>query len=253
MKKAKPSIPVSLILRIFGITLIAVFLSSILWVAFYSKFDVEHTPQMAFYKFGHHDDSLNYKVEHCWIPIDSMSRNVIIAVLAGEDNNFYVHDGFSPINEDDSLIRRIPKEHETITQKAAHSVFLTKGDSKVKDLLEPYFTILEEYLWGKDRILEIYLNTSLVGNGIFGVEAASQIYFNKPAGDLTKYEAAYIAALMEHNKTIDIEHPDEELLARQKDILLKMAFMIHVKLGKKPVDESGLPESKPIYRRAWRG
>jgi monofunctional biosynthetic peptidoglycan transglycosylase len=244
---------VSFALRLLGIALIAVFMGSLAWVGGYGYFDVGHTPQMLSYRFGYRGDSLRYQVEYQWMPIDSMSNNIIVAVLAGEDGNFYVHNGFSPINEEDSITIFIPKEHETITQKTAHAVFLTAGDSWAKNLLEPYFTILEEYFWGKDRILEIYLNTALVGDGIFGVEAASQIYFNKPAGDLTKSEAAYIAALMEHKDVVDIIHPDDELLARQKNILLKMAFMTRMKLGKKPVDESNLLPSKPIYRRNWRG
>jgi monofunctional biosynthetic peptidoglycan transglycosylase len=208
---------------------------------------------MLFYKFGHKGDSLRYQVEYQWMPVDSMSNNIIVAVLAGEDGNFYVHNGFSPINEEDSVTTFIPGEHETITQKTAHAVFLTAGDSWAKNLLEPYFTILEEYFWGKDRILEIYLNTALIGDGIFGVEAASQIYFNKPSSDLTGNEAAYIAAIIEYNGVVDITHPNDKLSIRQKDILLKMAFMTRIKLGKKPIDESDLPSPKPIYKRNRRG
>jgi len=253
MKGVLKRIPWGGIFRTIGVLCVAILLLSILWVAYYSKFGVSKTPQMLVYKFDAKSDSLNFKVEHQWVPIDSISRNAIIAVLAAEDRNFYIHDGFPLIGENDTLISVIPQRHETITQKTAHTVFLTKGDSKMKDILEPYFTLLEEYLWGKDRILEVYINTVLAGNGIFGVEAASRIYFNKSAGDLTQHEAALFAALLERPETVDIEHPGEELLNKQKEILLKMGLMMHIKLGKTPVDEKELLPAKPIYKRNWRG
>jgi len=251
--KSKIKISIGLIFRILGIMLIASLVLSIVMVAYYSRFDVTKTPQMALYKFDNKETEQNFKVENEWTPLDSISRNMIVAVLAAQDQNFYVHDGFAPISEYDTLVSIIPKEHETITQKAAHTTFLTSGDSWAKKILEPYFTVLEEYLWGKDRILEVYLNTVLFGNGIFGVEAASQIYFGKTAGDLTINEAALLATLLESPETIDIEHPNDEILARQKSILLGMGLMMHIKIGKKPIDEKEPIQAKPIYRRQWRG
>ena len=246
-------IPWAGIFRTLGILCVITLLLSILWVAYYSRFEVKKTLQMSYYKFDAKGDSLKFNVEHEWVPIDSISQNMIIAVLAAEDKNFYIHDGFPLINGEDSVVTIIPQQHETITQKAAHTVFLTKGDSWAKDILEPYFTLLEEYLWGKNRILEVYLNTVLTGNGIFGVEAASRIYFNKPVGDLTQHEAAFIAALLEKPETVNVENPGEEILSRQKEILLAMGFMMHIKIGKKPVDEKELLPAKPIYKRNWRG
>lgn len=251
MKKIR--FPWAVIFRTFGIVVLVTLLLSISWVAYYSRFEVNTTPQMIFYRFDAQSDSLQFEVEHQWVSIDSMSRNMIIAVLAAEDKNFYIHEGFSPVNPNDSIVSIIPKEHETITQKAAHAVFMTRGDSWIKNILEPYFTLMEEYLWGKDRILEVYMNTVLAGNGIFGVEAASRIYFNKSAGDVTQDEAAFIAALLEKPETVDVENPDMHLVARQKEILLTMGLMMHIKLGKKPVDEKELTPAKPVYKRNWRG
>lgn len=250
MKKGK-KITFAFIFRTVGVLLIATLLLSILWVAYYSQFEVRKTPQMVFYKFGKEQHDL--KIEYQWIPLDSISRNMIIAVLAAEDKDFYIHDGFAPLNDSDSVLLVIPKEHETITQKTAHTVFLTRGDSWTKNILEPYYTILEEYLWGKDRILEIYMNTALFGNGIFGVEAASHIYFNKSVGDLTAQEAAFLAALMESPETTNLENVGEELQKRQKEILMEMGLMMYIKIGKKPVGEEDKAPVKPTYKRQWRG
>lgn len=250
-RKIKKS--VNTLFRLIGILLIAVFLLSILWPTYYIQFRVTTTPQMLLYKSTPEKKEKGFKVEYEWTPLDSISRNVIVAVLAAEDNNFYIHDGFSPIQENDSTQSVIPKRHETISQKTAHNVFLTKGDSWSKNILEPYFTMLEEYLWGKDRILEIYLNTALFGNGIFGIEAASQIYFGKTAGELTQDEAATLASFLESPETIDIHNPSIEILAKQKKILLDMGLMIHIKVGKNPIDEKETPSKKHIRRKQWQG
>jgi len=236
-----------------GILLVLSLILTIIWVAYYSKFEIKTTPQMLSYVFAPENQNKNYKVEYHWIPLDSISRNIVIAFLAAEDRDFYIHDGFSPLNESDSVKTIIPNEKETITQKTTHSVFLTRGDSRLKKILETYFTVLEEYLWGKDRILEAYLNTVLLGDGIFGAEAASQIYFGKKAGDLTINEAALLASLPDNPQTIDIENLNDDILRRQKEIILGMALMMHIKIGKKPVDEKEIIPAKPIYKRQWRG
>lgn len=251
--KQKISAFLILLLRGVGVLSVITLVASILWVAYYSQFEVSKTPQMMFYKFSPEGVKQNFKVEYQWMPLDSISRNIVIAVLAAEDEDFYIHDGFSPINEDDSIASVIPNRHETITQKAAHTTFLTKGDSWSKNILEPYFTVLEEYLWGKDRILEVYLNTVLFGDGIFGVETASQIYFGKTSGALTTQEAALLATLLESPEVIDIKNPNNQILSRQKNILLNMALMMHIKIGKDPIDEKESSSAKPVYRRNWRG
>lgn len=251
--KCKIKKTVNTLFRLVGILLVATFLLSILWPTYYIQFEVRTTPQMLLYKFTPEEIEEGFKVEYEWTPLDSISRNVIVAVLAAEDNNFYIHDGFSPIQENDTTQSIIPKRHETISQKTAYNVFLTKGNSWTKNILEPYFTMLEEYLWGKDRILEMYLNTALFGNGIFGIEAASQIYFGKTAGELTKNEAVTLASLLESPETADIHNPSDEILTRQKKILLDMGLMIHIKVGKNPIDEKETPSKKHIRRKQWRG
>ncbi|NDW08996.1 transglycosylase domain-containing protein [Dysgonomonas sp. 520] len=229
------------------------FVASLAWVGYYSAFDVGKTIQMQKYRFKN-SSSDSLRVEYQWVPVDSISRNVIVAVLAAQDENFYVHNGFSPIHHDDS-VSFIPKDDETITQLAVHSVFLTEGDNKIKSFAERYLTILTEYMWGKDRILEIYLNTAPLGHGIFGVEAASQIYFGKSSALLTREEAAFIAILFANpqDKQVDFTYPPEEFCSMQYTILMKMGMLTQVKIGRKPIDETIVMPTKPIYKRKWRG
>ncbi len=234
-------------LRILGIIIAAIFFLSILWVAYYARFKVRTTPQMLFYYFE--EPTGSNKSGYQWVPLDSISRNFVIAALAAADRNFYVHNGFPLLSPGDSSRPGIPRKHITISQKAAHAVFLTEGESKFKSFLEPYFTVLGEYMWGKDRILEIYLNTCLLGDGIFGIEAASRTYFNKSASGLTRNEAAFIAAFMEKQEKVDVKNPTDELLALQREILLRMGLMVHVKIGKEPVDEPDLLPEKPVKNK----
>ncbi|MDH6353892.1 monofunctional biosynthetic peptidoglycan transglycosylase [Dysgonomonas sp. PH5-45] len=242
-------------LRFLGIAIVAVFLISLLWMGYYSFFKVGGTIQMGAYHFKSAEDAAKLKVEYEWVPLDSISRNMIIAVLAAEDKNFFIHNGFALLPEGDSLKTLIPKEDETISQKAVHAVFLTKGESKIKSYIESYFTILSEYMWGKERILEIYLNTAPLGHGVFGVEAASQIYFGKQSGNLTREEAASIALLFvePQDKQMDFMYPPADFCEKQSAILINMAMMTQIKLGKTPVDETVVEPTKPIYKRNWRG
>lgn len=254
MKAKRLRIWFNRILGTIAVLFLILFMFSLGVVAYYSTFNVNNTLQMSFYKFESDQDSLQLKVEHEWIPLDSISRNMVVAVLAAQDKNFYVHDGFALIDERDSLDSHIPNVDETITQRMAHAVFLREGKILLERPLENYYTIVSEYMWGKDRILEVYLNSTLTGDGIFGVEAASRIYFGKPAGDLTKDEAAFIAAVMDNPRSANIVNPSEELLARQKSILKKMALIFHIKVGKKPIDEkTDSAPRKPVYKREWRG
>lgn len=254
MKRARLKLWIHRGLTFLGLSIIGLFVFSLIWVAFYSKYEVNHTPQMVFYQFETENDSVKMQVEHEWIPIDSISRNLIVAVLASQDKDFYVHDGFSLIDErDSSTTARFPEVDKTISQKTAHVVFLSEGKVFFERPLENYFTILTEYMWGKDRILEVYLNSVLIGDGIFGVEAASRIYFGKGSGEVTRQEAAFIAAMIDMSKTANFMAPDSTLLNKQRLILARMALMTHIKIGKKPIDEKDVQPSRPVYRRSWRG
>ena len=231
------------------------FIVSLVWVGYYTDKEVDKTFQMKGYEFkSAFADSVPLKVEYQWIPLDSISRNLIIAVLAVQDKNFYVNNGFQ-LKDGKTSSDILSVDDLSISQKTAKSVFLNKSNSVVNSWLRDYFTILEETLWSKDRILEVYLNTAPLGHGIFGAEAASQIYFGKSAGYLTREEAAFIALLYiePRDEKIDFAFPEGDICSKQFYILTKMSLMTQIKIGKKPVDETIIEPTKPIYKRNWKG
>lgn len=241
------------ILKVIPIILVGWWMLTLVWIGICVKSPVKYTPQMLTYHFPKSEDSL--KVEHEWIPIDSISRNLVTAILAAEDRNFFVHDGFSLKNDTDSVSKSNQFLNEkTISQRTANAVFLMNGKTRIHRINETYYTVMIEEFWGKQRILEVYLNSALMGNGIFGAEAASQIYFRKKAGDLTQDEAAFIAATMENPQKMNLQQSSDTIfLTRKKQILASMSLMMNVKIGKRPIDEPKDNTSRPIYRRRWRG
>ena len=135
----------------------------------------------------------------------AISYNLKLAVIASEDQVFPDHDGFDwkSINKAMKHNERKPnriKGGSTISQQTAKNVFLWQGRSWVRKGLEVYFTKMIEWVWGKKRILEVYLNVIEMGRGIYGAEAAAQAYFKKPASKLTRREAALIAACLPNPK-----------------------------------------------------
>lgn len=155
------------------------------------------------------------KLEREYISYDQMGDNIKKAVIASEDQKFYNHNGF-----DFDAISSALKHNEqgksirggsTISQQTAKNVFLWNGRSWVRKGLEAVFTFVIEKTWGKDIILERYLNCIEMGQGVFGIEAASQYYYNKSAKDLTKSEAAWIACVLPSPKKYDPKNPTSYL------------------------------------------
>jgi monofunctional biosynthetic peptidoglycan transglycosylase len=138
--------------------------------------------------------------QHDWVSLDKISPYLPQAVVAGEDNLFTKHNGFSfkaiqkamEANEKGKKLRG----GSTISQQTAKNVFLWQGRNYIRKGLEAYFTILIELLWSKERIMEVYLNSIEMGNGIYGAEAASRYWYHKSAKNLTPGEAAGIAAIL---------------------------------------------------------
>ena len=139
-------------------------------------------------------------LEKDWVPLSGMSRHVARSVLALEDNNFCQHSGvdwgelFSALSDyfrGDSL-----RGASTITMQTSKNLFLWPGRNILRKVIEAPLTFLLELFWSKARILEVYLNIAEWGPGIYGVEAAAQTYFNKPAARLTRREAALLAAVL---------------------------------------------------------
>jgi monofunctional biosynthetic peptidoglycan transglycosylase len=139
-------------------------------------------------------------MEHDWVPLEEISPKLQLAVVCSEDQNYLKHFGV-----DWGAIQKAMKENEkgkrvrggsTITQQTAKNVFLWQGRSYLRKGLELWFTLLIEVFWSKERIMEVYLNSIEMGNGIYGTEAAAQHWFHKSAKKLSKDEAAAIAAIL---------------------------------------------------------
>ncbi len=161
-----------------------------------------------------------------YINYNEMGNNIKLAVMAGEDQLFPDHDGF-----DFKSIEKALKHNQkskslrgasTISQQTAKNVFLWQGRSYVRKGLEVYFTFMTELWWGKERILENYLNVIEMGDGVFGVEAAAQHYFHKHAKDLSRPEAALIAACLPNPHVFNPARPSAYIQRRQAWILKQM-------------------------------
>ena len=158
---------------------------------------------------------------------DNVSPYARLAVIASEDQLFPDHSGFDwkSIKKAMEYNKRKPgriRGGSTISQQVAKNVFLWQGRSIFRKGLEAYFTFMIETFWSKKRILEVYLNVAETGDGIFGIEAAAQAYFNKPASDLNRQEAAMIAACLPNPKLYKVKPPSNYVQRRLPVILRQM-------------------------------
>jgi monofunctional glycosyltransferase len=138
------------------------------------------------------------RTTHTWVPLSRVSRAMADAAIAGEDSRFCQHSGF----DEGAIMNAWRRNQEggrirggsTISQQTAKNAFLWQGGGYARKALEAWYTVLIEAIWGKRRIMEVYLNLAETGIGTYGVEAGAQRYFNKSAADLSTLEAARIAA-----------------------------------------------------------
>lgn len=155
-----------------------------------------------------------------WIPYDRIAPSVAVAVIAAEDQRFPVHHGFDLIEIQNALADqeegKTLRGASTISQQVAKNLFLWSGRSVVRKGLEVWFTVLIELLWSKQRILEVYLNIAEFGEATFGVEAASQRYFNKSASRLTTEQATRLAAVLPNPTRYRVDKPSSYVLKRQR-------------------------------------
>jgi len=155
-----------------------------------------------------------------------MSPNIRLAVMASEDQLFPDHNGFDIKSIKKALAKNKKSKRvrgaSTISQQVAKNVFLWQGRSWFRKGMEVYFTFMIELLWSKQRILEVYLNVSEMGKGIFGIEAAAQTYFKKSAKKLTRTEAAMIAACLPNPKKYQVKPPSNYVNRRYPWILSQM-------------------------------
>lgn len=167
-----------------------------------------------------------YRIRYDWVPLERISANAAIAVIASEDQTFAEHFGF-----DLEMIRKAVDHNakgrrirgaSTITQQVAKNLFLWSGRSYLRKGLEAWFTIWIEVLWPKSRILEVYLNVAEFGRGTYGVEAASQRFFDKPAKRLTRSEAARLAAVLPNPRRLRADRPSAYVQRRTTTIEAQM-------------------------------
>jgi monofunctional biosynthetic peptidoglycan transglycosylase len=167
-----------------------------------------------------------YRQDYRWASLEQISPHAAIAVIASEDQQFPFHAGF----DFDSIREAVrASEHgkrlrgaSTISQQVAKNLFLWSGPSFVRKGLEAWFTVLIETLWPKDRILEMYLNVAQFGDGVYGVQAAAERFWHKPAARLTSAEAALLAAVLPNPLRLHAERPSAYVLERRDWILGQM-------------------------------
>lgn len=162
-----------------------------------------------------------------YVDFSEISSSARLSVIASEDQLFPDHSGF-----DWKSIKKAQKYNErkpgrirgasTISQQVAKNVFLWQGRSWFRKGLEVYFTFMIETFWSKQRILDVYLNVIEMGDGIFGIEAAAQAYFNKPARNLSRPEAAMIAACLPNPKRYKVKPPSAYIMSRAAFIQRQM-------------------------------
>ncbi len=176
-----------------------------------------------------------------WVSMDKISRNMVQAVVASEDNLFMQHHGFS-VTDIEKAIKHNKKGKRirggsTISQQTAKNVFLWPKRSYLRKGLEAYFTVLIELFWSKERIMEVYLNVIEMGDGVYGVQAAAQTYFNKDALQLTKSQSALIAACLPNPRKYSASNPSSYIQRRKSKIVSLMGKIEQVDFDKKKLTE----------------
>jgi len=179
---------------------VAFIVLSIISVIVFRWVPIPITPLMLVRCIEQKSDGKDMRLKHDWVPLEEISPKLPLAVVCSEDQNYLKHFGF-----DWGAIQKAMKENEegkrfrggsTITQQTAKNVFLWQGRSFLRKGFEAWFTLLIEVFWSKERIMEVYLNSIEMGDGIYGAEAASQYWFKKSAKKLSKDEASAIAAIL---------------------------------------------------------
>ena len=210
-------------------SIIAFFLLTIGIVVLYKYVPVPYTPLMAIRSHQAKQEGKTLQTQKKWVPIEKINGSMIVAVIASEDNLFPTHNGFDwkEINNaiEESKAGKRQRGASTISQQTAKNVFLTPNRSFIRKGFEVYFTILIEKIWGKKRIMEVYLNVIEMGPGIYGIEAASQKYFHCSSNKLTKQQSALIAACLPNPLKRNPARPSNYVYSRQQQILNLMPKM----------------------------
>ena len=210
---------------------VAFFASTILSVVALRFLPVVVTPLMLIRCYQQVKAGEDLKLSHDWEPLTNISKDLPIAVMASEDAKFLDHHGFDyeAIEHAAKRNRQHPEKRKlgasTISQQTAKNVFLWPGRSWVRKGFEVYFTALIELMWPKERIMEVYLNSIEMGNGIYGAQAVAEEHFNTDAKSLTKAQCALIAATLPNPRKFSSKNPSAYMLKRQKRILREMKYV----------------------------
>ncbi|MGV9002961.1 monofunctional biosynthetic peptidoglycan transglycosylase [Flavobacterium sp.] len=206
------------LLWFFGLSILAVLIFK--WVP------IPITPLMVIRIVESKFDDSETIFSHDWEPLENISPNLQKAVIASEDGNFLKHSGFDfeamqKAFKNNKKGKRI-KGGSTISQQTAKNVFLWQGRSYVRKGLEAYFTVLIEFIWGKERIMEVYLNSIEMGNGVYGAQEAARHWYSITAKDLTPKEAAGIAAILPNPRKFKASNSSSYITKRKDKIMRVM-------------------------------
>ena len=206
--------------------LIFFFASTILSVVILKYIPVYITPLMLIRAVESMIDGEPPVIAHPWVPLEQISHNLPQAVMASEDNLFLKHSGFDLEQIQKAQIEAQEGKRQrgasTISQQTARNVFLWQKRSWLRKGLEAYFTFLIEMIWGKERIMEVYLNSIEMGKGIYGAHAVASINFGTTPDKLTKKQSALIAVSLPNPLKRDSAHPTSRMRKMQQTILKRM-------------------------------
>lgn len=205
------------------------FVISTFLVVLFKFVPVPFTPLMGIRALEQKSDGQEMTCSHDWVPLEEISPNIQKAVIASEDANFLTHYGFDfnaieKAMENNEKGKRL-KGGSTISQQTAKNVFLWQGRSYIRKGLEAYFTVLIELIWGKERIMEAYLNSIEMGGGVYGIEAAANHWYGKKADNLSKREAAGIAAILPNPRKFKASNSSGYTERRKSRIMKHMRYV----------------------------
>lgn len=215
--------------RILGKMALWFFIVSVFIVIVFKWVPVPYTPLMAIRSLQQSGRGEKIVCDHRWVPLEDISKNMQRAVIASEDANFLSHSGFDIV-----AIQKAMKSNSkgkklrggsTISQQTAKNVFLWQGRSYVRKALEAYFTVLIELIWGKERIMEVYLNSIEMGDGVYGVQAASKYWYRTDASQLTRRQAAGIAAILPNPLKFKASNSSSYIERRKSRIVRHMRYV----------------------------
>ncbi|HOV92466.1 MAG TPA: monofunctional biosynthetic peptidoglycan transglycosylase [Candidatus Kapabacteria bacterium] len=230
-----------MIKKIFIIVLKVIFcliLFSIVLTAVYTVINPPVTPLMLIRSVEYITEGKSPRIDKHWRSYDKVSKKVYRAVISAEDARFMRHRGFdwkaieAAQRYNERMQGKKVRGASTISQQTAKNTFLWPTRSWIRKGLEAYFTVLIEAVWGKQRILEVYVNVIEWGEGIYGVQAASQYYFNKDADELTTREAALLAAIIPNPRRWSASNPTPYIERRANWIMGRMNSVAIPKVSK---------------------